>query len=224
MFGHLVNLDVTTKKMGNRIRITEIEVKDTGIYAKGIPYLDREVKQCEKVFNVQGELEQISQLVKNIRKGMAFEKIDLFDAIKVEQMNFADMNNDQIDQFLFTILNQSLKLHNRFMKENINNFLQTIIESRSILNRILLVKKHLQNIESVLEVRLLPSAGPRRPPAAPRALAPRAPAPRTLAPRAHPTPAPRARREIQSPTLPCEPAKQKKSLLVHQPSLAFFGC
>lgn len=38
------------------------------------------------------------------------------------------------------------------MKENINTFLQTIIESRSILNRILLIKKHLQNIDNVLEI------------------------------------------------------------------------
>ena len=49
-----MNIDITVKKMNNRVKIIEIEVDDNGIFATVIPYKDTKSPKLTSKFNIEG--------------------------------------------------------------------------------------------------------------------------------------------------------------------------
>ncbi|KRX01904.1 Ribosomal protein S5 domain 2-type fold [Pseudocohnilembus persalinus] len=150
--GQSLNMKITPKKMSHRVKIAEIIVNDSGIYALTIPYKDIKHSPNLENFNLEPEFELIKSSIRNIKKSVSYEKIDIFQDFDIDRMNFREFSIDQLDQVIFQTIHHIQKLYTRYMKENINILIQSLIESRSVLTRVQLLRHHLESLEDVLEI------------------------------------------------------------------------
>jgi Lon-like ATP-dependent protease len=144
---------IGTKPKHFRIRLTEIEFKDNCIFCKGIPYNDRALTKTEKQFNMKRELENIKLILNNIRHLMQFEdKADLFSKISLDEFirdnNYEDW---QLDEMFYKIIEDYNKLA-LLTKENMNNFIQTFLETETKIARVVLIKRKLEELLKIVEM------------------------------------------------------------------------
>ena len=74
------------------MKIIEIEIKDDGIIAKCIPFNDRRSVKKEKAFNIENEFNLIRALIASIRKSVSFERIEVFEDLDLNKLNFHEFN------------------------------------------------------------------------------------------------------------------------------------
>jgi len=105
--GAIINLNIAPLSLDHRIKIISIDVKDNGIFAQAIPYNDLPMNETEKLYNLEGDLEHIRMLIRSIKKMTIYDKVDAFEFLDIEKINLKEANNNQIDQYIFTIVNAS---------------------------------------------------------------------------------------------------------------------
>ncbi|KAL4480128.1 hypothetical protein ABPG74_020644 [Tetrahymena malaccensis] len=148
-----VNVDLAPKKLSHRVKIIEIQVNSNGIFAKTIPYKDD--KNLSKVidkFNLERELYLLRSLVQNIKKSVSYEKIEVIGPQEIETANLSEANTEMIDRMIFQIIGGIAKLYQRYMKENINLLIQTTLESKNVVERVLFLRQNLESLNDVMEI------------------------------------------------------------------------
>ncbi len=90
--------------------------------------------------------------MQSINKSLSYEHIVGFNEIELERLNFREFDSDQIDRVIFQLINNMHNLYNKFMSVNINSLIQSIFESNSPIDRLILTRFHLQSLEGVLKI------------------------------------------------------------------------
>lgn len=103
-------MEITPKKMSSRVQIIEIQVNDQGIFAVTIPYKDNVPTPQQEQFNLgtiftflsnfysfsliilEAEIELIKNSVKNIKKSVSYEKIEIFQDLDIDRLNFREFS------------------------------------------------------------------------------------------------------------------------------------
>jgi Lon-like ATP-dependent protease len=147
---------ITTKPKNYKVKLVEIEYRDNCIFAKGYPYKDAKVTAEEKQINISSTLAQIKGLTHAIRQAATHDKIDVFNNITFN-MDSPQFKNDEakmyesLDQYLNQVLGELLKLTS-YTKENINIFVQAFLEQKSLISRLFMIRKKLEETKGVLEI------------------------------------------------------------------------
>jgi hypothetical protein len=93
----------------------------------------------------------IEKFVTSIKRNVSYEKIEVFEDLDMSKINLTEINKYQIDELLYKIAAGIAKL-SYFFKENPNLLIQTLLESRSYVKRVLLIRKKLEEINSMLDI------------------------------------------------------------------------
>jgi Lon-like ATP-dependent protease len=147
---------ITTKPKNYKVKLVEIEFRDNCIFAKGYPYKDNKVTAEEKQINISSTLAQIKGVIHAIKQAATHDKIDVFNNVTFN-LDSPQFKNDEakmyesLDQYLNQILGEMLKLTG-YTKENINTFVQAYLEQKSIISRLFMVRKKLEETKGVLEI------------------------------------------------------------------------
>jgi len=142
--------NITTKGRDYKIKLIEIEFKDSCIFAKGIPYRDSKPTEAEKKIDISQVLTETMELAKTIRELVAEEKIEVFTSIP-EIPDEKKMDHQRLDEILCYALGECYKLAT-FTKEGLQPFVEAFLEERSIHARMFMIKKKLEEIRNILEV------------------------------------------------------------------------
>jgi predicted restriction endonuclease len=124
------------------VKIVEVSVTPEGIFAKAVPYQDVKLTAEERKFNVKGELDLIQSLITSIRKSTSYDKIDLFE--EVEMALFAKTEQPkpvELNRVVFKCAISIAKMLSNQLRQSPNEFIQTLLEARSYIARLLLVRK-----------------------------------------------------------------------------------
>jgi len=143
--------NITTKTKNYKVKLVEIEFKDNCIFAKGYPYKDAKLTPEEKEVNVQNVLIQMKNIILSIRQSVSHEKIEVFNNISFDQIYSKKFDNEKLDEFLCQILADMNKLSG-YTKESLQHFIQAFLEQRSIIARMFMLKKKLEEVKGVLDI------------------------------------------------------------------------
>jgi Lon-like ATP-dependent protease len=143
------NLSVKSKNF--KVKLAEIEFKDNCIFGKGIPYKDSKLTAEEKKVNIQAVLGQIKSLALAIKQSVTHEKIEVFNNISFDQIDSKNFDHEKLDELLYQILGDCHKLTG-YTKEGLQQFIQAFLEQRSIISRMFMMKRKLEEVKSVLEI------------------------------------------------------------------------
>ena len=142
---------ISTRNKNFRVKLTEIEYKDNCIFAKGIPYKDKKMSQADKKVNFETEVTVIKNLCHSVRYILQVEYIEAFNSINFESY-FADTSDfEKLEELLYNVVGEIGKVNN-FMKENYQEFFQLFLEQQSLLVRVFMVKKKLEELHKVLDI------------------------------------------------------------------------
>ena len=147
---------ITTKAKNFRIKLTEIELKDNCMFAKGITYRDRPLTKDEKSLNIADEIQALKNVlnkIKYLRQLSHNEEPEIFSKISLDRFTIKDAKYDinELDEQLYKIVDDMLKL-SKDTQEKIYPFVQTFIEQRTIFARLFLIKRKLEDTIKILDI------------------------------------------------------------------------
>ena len=93
----------------------------------------------------------IEKFIISIKRNVSYEKIEIFDEIDFSKINYTEIDKFQIDELLYKFASGIAKL-SYFFKENPNLLIQTLLETRSFVKRVLLIRKKLEEMNSMLDI------------------------------------------------------------------------
>jgi len=105
----------------------------------------------EKKVNVQGVLGQIKSLALSIKQAVSHEKIEIFTNISFDQIESKNFDNEKLDELLCQLLTECHKLTG-YTKEGLQHFVQAFLEQRSVISRMFMIKKKLEEVRGVLDI------------------------------------------------------------------------
>lgn len=144
--------NITTKPKNYKVKLVEIEFKDNCIFAKGIPYKDTKITEEEKQINVLNVIIQIKNLILTLKQSVSHEKIEVFNNISFDSFNNnKNYDPEKLDEMLCLVVGECNKITN-YTKENLQHFIQAFLEQRSLIARLFMVKKKLEEIKNVLDI------------------------------------------------------------------------
>lgn len=124
-----------------------------GIFAQGIPYKDRPLNETEQNFNIQHEIRLISNLVHQIKKVVAYDRIEAFQEVKLNLLETSDkLSPSEVDELVYQVALGLSKLQNSHLKVGTVVFVQQLIESETYIERLLLVRRQLELTAQVMEL------------------------------------------------------------------------
>ena len=157
------------KDKGNRVKIVEIQINSEGILATCIPYKDIESSDLESnkpiiispttapeseaknAFPLHNELNRIYSLINIIKIYLGYDKISAFENSFFVYEKKEEMTADRIDELMIRILAEIDKI-GRFLKDDFQFTSQVFIESRSLILRVLFIRRKLEKIWESLEI------------------------------------------------------------------------
>lgn len=143
--------NIMTKPKNYKIKLVEIEFKDNCIFAKAVPYKDSKITEEEKQINLLNVLIQVKNLILTLKQSVSHEKIEVFNNISFDNIHSKTFTNEKLDEMLCLIVGECYKLSN-YTKENLQQFIQAFLEQRSLVSRLFMVKKKLEEIKNVLDI------------------------------------------------------------------------
>lgn len=156
------------KEKNYRVKLAEIQIGPDGILAKCIPYKDLdqdlnnnpstpiaiefEPKNKEnQPFPLNNEINRIFTLINVIKIYLGYDKIQSFENTYSMLENKENLTNEKVDKLMLTILGELEKI-SKYIKEDFTLISQAFIESRSLILRVLFIRKKLEKIWESLEL------------------------------------------------------------------------
>lgn len=144
------HLEVKTKMAGYRVKIKELVQENDCFFVRAIPYEDDKNIPINEKF-ILNELRSIRLICTTIQKLVALERIQVFTKREDFDPPLKEFSRVETDKYIYRILLEMVDL-SAYLKDSINVVIQTILERRSIMERVVFMRKYLQQISSVLEV------------------------------------------------------------------------
>ena len=143
--------NIVTKAKDYKVRLLEIEFKDNCIFAKAIPYRDTKMTAEEGKVKIPNVLNHIKELTTTIRELVAPEKIDVFNALSFGLLDDKKLSHQKLDELLCNVVGDFHKLSS-YTKESLQTFVENYLEERSLIARLLMVQKKLEEVRNMLEI------------------------------------------------------------------------
>lgn len=174
------NTITTTLKLKDknfRVKLAEVQIGPEGILATCIPYKDvddhqntevtleptidfsldiekeKEKEKDKKIqgFPLQNELNRIFSLINIIKIYLGYDKIQSFENTYFMIERRETLPNEKIDELMIRILSEIERI-SRYLKDDFPLTSQAFIESRSLILRVLFIRRKLEKIWESLEV------------------------------------------------------------------------
>lgn len=163
-----MNTLLKLKEKMSRVKVTEIKINSDGILVTCIPFKDYEIKEEaptielnsnvkeKQAFPLHNELNRIFSLINIIKIYLGYDKISAFDFSSInlpfmDQIQKQTISNEKIDEILGKILCEMEKTA-KYLKDDFSLTSQVFIESRSLVMRVLFVRRKLEKIWESLEI------------------------------------------------------------------------
>ena len=165
-----ITTSLKLKDKGNRVKIVELRIQENGILATCIPYKDVETAGIEQnkpilispvgvpesqenknQVPLHNELNRIYSLINIIKIYLGYDKISAFENSFFMYEKKEEMTPDRIDELLTRILTELDKV-GRYLKDDFQLTSQVFIESRSLILRVLFIRRKLEKIWESLEI------------------------------------------------------------------------
>lgn len=140
---------IKLKEDNFRVKIAEIQMNDDGIIVKCIPYLDNE-SPIEN-YPIKNDIAKIYSYISTIKSSLGYDKINSFEDYSTKKDDLKHLTPEKIDSTIYKIICDIEKV-NKFLKEPLSLTSQIVIESRSIVTRVLFIKKQLEKICDGLDI------------------------------------------------------------------------
>ena len=67
-------------------------------------------------------------------------------------MNLREFNQVQIDQMIFMVIGKIQRFYTKYMNESFNTIIQSLISSQNVIQRLMILRKTVENLEDVMEI------------------------------------------------------------------------
>ena len=163
-----INTVLKLKDKAFRVKIAEIQINPEGILATCIPYKDIDAPEndtnppvitanpsqnnnLKSPFPLNNELNRIFSLINIIKIYLGYDKIQSFETSSFLLDRKEEVSNEKVDELMIKIISEIDKI-GRYLKDDMHLTSQVFIESRSLILRVLFIRRKLEKIWESLEI------------------------------------------------------------------------
>ena len=159
-----VNAILKLKEKGFRIKVAEIAINADGILATCFPYKDLDTiekindqpivvlsPETKSPFPLNNELSRIYSLINIIKTYLNYDKISSFESSSFLFDRKEDLSPEKTDELLIKIIAEFDRI-GRYLKDDTPLTSQIFLESRSLILRVLFIRRKLEKIWESLEI------------------------------------------------------------------------